>query len=186
MELEKIDKEVIQLQIEFDNQELSLEERAEVNLNNNAKFNFTVAVVFSYTATIRTSFSFVSDSYLRSIAVLHLLILPRQPIYFPPFLPRHRLNYSFLLKEWKSSVESIRTKLHTSFSKYMEKLQYKGEIQLRMKDTFMDWGTSQQLPPPCLCLSFCSCLYLYHFLFLCSCLRLCHCPLSRCFFYSSI
>ena len=31
MESEKIDKEVIQLQIEFDNQELSLEERAEVN-----------------------------------------------------------------------------------------------------------------------------------------------------------
>ena len=111
-------------------------------------------------------------TYGLSLFVRHILLLSRQTIYLPPFLPRHPLNYSFLLKEWKSSVESIRTKLHTSFSKYMEKLQYKGEIQLRMKDTFMDWGTSQQLPPPCLCLSLCSCLYLCHFLFLCSCLRL--------------
>jgi hypothetical protein len=44
--------------------------------------------------------------------------------------------------EWRRSVESIQNKLQTSFSNYMERLQYMGEIHLRSKDTFMDWGES--------------------------------------------
>ena len=56
------------------------------------------------------------------------------------FTVLHIFIFFLSLKEWKASVETIKTKLHTSFSKYMEKLQYKGEVQLRMKDTFMDWG----------------------------------------------
>ena len=42
--------------------------------------------------------------------------------------------------EWRRSVESIQAKLQTSFSRYMERLQYMGEIQLRSKETFLDWG----------------------------------------------
>ena len=41
MESEKMEKEVVQLKIEFDNSESSLEERAEVNRNNCATINFT-------------------------------------------------------------------------------------------------------------------------------------------------
>ena len=93
------------------------------------------------------------------IIVIHLLFLPIKHIYFSSFFPHYLSPIHFFLKEWKGSVESVRTKLHISFSKYMEKLQYKGEIQLRMKDTFMDWGTYRLCPSvylcPCLCLCLC-------------------------------
>ena len=43
-------------------------------------------------------------------------------------------------EEWKKCVEAIQEKLHTSFSNYMVRLQYMGEVVLRVKDTFLDWG----------------------------------------------
>jgi hypothetical protein len=61
--------------------------------------------------------------------------------------------------EWRKSVEAIQAKLQDSFSNYMERLQYMGEIQLRSKETFMDWGESElhsiyaALCPYCTCSS---------------------------------
>lgn len=45
-------------------------------------------------------------------------------------------------EEWQKWVEAIQSKLDTSFKNYMSLLQYMGEVQLRVKDTFLDWGES--------------------------------------------
>ena len=43
-------------------------------------------------------------------------------------------------EEWKKWVEAIQDKLTKSFENYMSRLQYMGEVVLRVKDTFLDWG----------------------------------------------
>ena len=56
------------------------------------------------------------------------------------------LNQEGLLTEradkWRTYVQTIQERLSTSFSEYMTRLQYTGQVDLRSTGTFMDWGES--------------------------------------------
>ena len=45
--------------------------------------------------------------------------------------------------KWKVYVQAIQDKLNTSFAEYMTRLQYTGQVELRVTGTFMDWGKSK-------------------------------------------
>ena len=55
-------------------------------------------------------------------------------------------NQESLLTEradkWRVYVQAIQDKLNISFAEYMTRLQYTGQVELRVTGTFMDWGES--------------------------------------------